>query len=212
MSADASTSSAASVALPRVTFVTGNEGKLVEMRALLAGVADVEAHALDLPELQGTPEEVARAKAREAFRVLGRPCIIEDTSLCAHAMKGELPGVYIKWFLQALGHAGLNKMLDGFGDRSAFAQVIIAMAYTEDDVRLYTGRCYGFIVPPRGDSGFGWDPVFEPAQDSTKPGDAASNPPGGKTFGEMIKAEKNSVSHRMRAVNAFAAALAAQRN
>ena len=53
--------------------------------------------------------------------------LVEDTSLGFHAYKG-LPGPYIKWFLEKLGHDGLNKMLVGFGDTSAFAQCTFAFS------------------------------------------------------------------------------------
>jgi inosine triphosphate pyrophosphatase len=66
--------------------------------------------ALDLPELQGKPEEVAREKARSAARLVEGPVLVEDTSLCFRALNG-LPGCYIKDFLGAVGHDGLNRML-----------------------------------------------------------------------------------------------------
>eukprot|EP00672_Neobodo_designis_P019070 CAMPEP_0174828270 /NCGR_PEP_ID=MMETSP1114-20130205/1228_1 /TAXON_ID=312471 /ORGANISM="Neobodo designis, Strain CCAP 1951/1" /LENGTH=204 /DNA_ID=CAMNT_0016061983 /DNA_START=53 /DNA_END=667 /DNA_ORIENTATION=+ len=181
------------MALPSITFVTGNKGKLTEVQAMLAGIATVDAVKVDLPELQGDPLEVAKEKAVTAFATLQRPCMVEDTSLCFHALN-DLPGPYIKWFLDKCGHEGLNKMLDGFEDRGAHAMCIFTVAESADkaDVKCYVGRCEGTIVRPRGPGGFGWDPVFCPKEG-----------PEGKTFAEMSADEKNAISHRKRALDAL---------
>ena len=88
-----------------VTFVTSNARKLAEARAILGATPalTLTSRALDLPELQGEPEDVARAKARRAAVVVNGPALVEDTSLCYVALKG-LPGPYVKWFLDKLGH------------------------------------------------------------------------------------------------------------
>lgn len=71
---------------------------------------EVVAVNVDLPELQGEPEDIAKEKCRLAADQVGGPVMVEDTSLCFNAMKG-LPGPYCKWFLKALGPEGLFKML-----------------------------------------------------------------------------------------------------
>jgi inosine/xanthosine triphosphate pyrophosphatase family protein len=58
---------------------------------------------------------------------VGGPVLVEDTSLCFNAYQG-LPGPYIKWFLEKMGHSGLNKMLDSFEDRSAYAMCIFSFS------------------------------------------------------------------------------------
>ena len=179
----------------RVTFVTGNAKKLEEVRAILSSgredVIELRSERLDLPELQGEPEEVAREKARLAARALGGPALVEDTSLCFNAL-GGLPGVYVKWFLEKTGHEGLNNMLAAYEDKSAYAQCVFAYAEGPEDEepRVFVGRTHGKIVPARGPTDFGWDPVFEP--------DGFS-----QTYAEMDKATKNSISHRYRALEAF---------
>ena len=60
---------------------------------------------LDLPEYQGTPEEVARTKCEEAAKHIQGPVLVEDTSLCFNAL-GGMPGPYIKWFLKSCGPSG----------------------------------------------------------------------------------------------------------
>lgn len=114
--------------------------------------------------------------------------MIEDTSLCFNALKG-LPGPYIKWFLEKIGLDGLNKLLLGYDDKSAYAQCLFAFCSGPNaEPILFDGRCSGRIVPARGPTAFGWDPIFE--VDGT-----------GKTFAEMEKNEKNLISHRSRALS-----------
>lgn len=92
-----------------------------------------------VPEFQGSIEEVAKEKCRLAASQLGTAVITEDTALCFDAM-GELPGPYIKWFLQGLGHDGLNRMLSGWEDKGARA--VCTFAYSagpESDPILFQG-------------------------------------------------------------------------
>lgn len=144
---------------------------------------DLVSRAIDLPELQGEPEEVAVEKCRMAAREVQGPVMVEDTSLCFNALQG-LPGVYIKWFLQKLGHEGLNNMLAAYEDKSAYAQCIFALSMgPEDEPQVFVGRTPGRIVPARGPLDFGWDPVFLPDGFDT-------------TYAEMPKDMKNGISHR----------------
>lgn len=127
-----------------IVFVTGNAGKLKEVKAYIEGSAEalpftLVSESVDLPELQGEPESIAAEKARFAFKALGRPVLVEDTSLCFNALKG-LPGPYIKDFLTKLGHDGLNQMLAGFDDKSAYAQCIFAYYDGATDPQLFVGR------------------------------------------------------------------------
>ncbi|KZT56916.1 Maf/Ham1 [Calocera cornea HHB12733] len=174
----------------RIVFVTGNKNKLKEVKAILsAGPTPIEvgSQALDIPEIQGTTQDVSREKCRRAAELLGGPCITEDTALTFDAMHG-LPGPYIKDFLQALGHAGLNTMLDGFPTRRATA--ICTFAYSPGpggEPVLFEGHTRGAIVHARGPAVFGWDPVFE--VEGT-----------GRTYAEMAPAEKNGLSHRSKAL------------
>ena len=177
-----------------VTFVTGNENKLREVCAILGEDAPfaLEARAVDLPELQGEPEDIAREKARLAARSVGGPALVEDTSLCFVAL-GGLPGPYVKWFLDKLGHEGLNNLLAAYPDKSAYAQCVFAYAEgPEASPVAFVGRTEGRIVPARGPTDFGWDPVFEPEG-------------GAETYAEMDKAAKNKISHRYRALDKFRA-------
>ena len=112
--------------------------------------------------------------------------MVEDTSLGFNALKG-LPGPYIKWFLQKLGHDGLNDMLKGYSDKSGYAQCVFSLCFPGSEPVTFDGRCPGQIVPPRGPNDFGWDPIFQPDGYKT-------------TFAEMSKDEKNKISHRARSL------------
>jgi inosine triphosphate pyrophosphatase len=147
----------------------------------------IVSQSVDLPELQGEPIDIAAEKCRLAAAQVGGAVMVEDTSLCFNAL-GGLPGPYIKWFLDKTGHTGLNNLLAAYPDKSAYAQCIFAFsAGPGQEVRTFVGKTDGTIVPARGPTDFGWDPVFQPAGLST-------------TYAEMEKAEKNKISHRGRAL------------
>ncbi|EAW12466.1 non-canonical purine NTP pyrophosphatase [Aspergillus clavatus NRRL 1] len=171
--------------ISNLNFITGNKNKLAEVRAILGNVVVVESQAIDVPEIQGTIEEIAKEKSRRAAEVVGGPVLTEDTALEFRALKG-LPGPYIKDFLGALGLEGLNKMLDSFEDKTAEAVCTFAFCRGPGEApMLFQGRTEGKIVRARGPSTFGWDPIFEY---------------NGKTYAEMAKEEKNQVSHRSKAL------------
>lgn len=168
------------------TFVTGNKKKLEEVQAILSPITIVSKN-IDLVEIQGTAEEVTRAKAKEAAQRMQTTVVIEDTCLCFNAFNG-LPGPYIKWFLKELGPLGLWKMIQNFNDHSAYAMCTFAYCKVGQEPILFKGITTGTIVEPRGDNQFGWDPIFKP--------DGYD-----ETYAEMEKSLKNSISHRFKAVS-----------
>ena len=186
------------------------------MRQILAtetssAAMNVTSVSIDLPEMQGpSPQQIAQIKCSQAIQQLMTDpkysellqnendaktfVLTEDTCLCFNAMQG-LPGPYIKWFLQKLGHEGLNRMLNGWSDKSAYALCIFAMGKLpstsskeqQENVMLFEGRTDGTIVDARGPHKFGWDPIFQP--------DGFA-----ETYAEMDKQVKNTISHRYRAL------------
>lgn len=169
----------------KLTFITSNQNKLAEVIDILGDVVDLRSHSMDLTEIQGTIEEISIDKCRRAANAVNGPVLVEDTCLCFNAFK-DLPGPYIKWFLNALGHQGLNDLLMAFPDKSA--QAVCTFAYSDGPGKepiLFQGRTTGKIVPARGPANFGWDPIFEY---------------NGQTYAEMNKLEKNKISHRFRAL------------
>jgi len=142
-----------------VTFVTGNKKKAEEVKRILSGGGalpfDLTNMKVDLPELQGDPHEVAKAKCSQAASAVNGPVMTEDTSLCFHAL-GDLPGIYIRWFLEKCGLDGLNDMVAASADKGAYAQTIFAYtAGPGSEVHLFDGRTQGKIVRPRGCRDFG---------------------------------------------------------
>lgn len=185
-----SSSAASGTTRPALTFVTGNKKKLEEVKQILSKTNDlpfdVTNQKIDLPELQGDPMEIAAEKCRLAAESVNGPCLTEDTSLCFTALN-DMPGPYIKWFLESCGHDGLNDMLVGFDDKSAYAQTVVGFTTGPGaEVHVFEGRTQGKIVRPRGSLDFGWDPIFEPDEGK------------GKTYAEMTKDDKNAISHRGR--------------
>ncbi|CDO99403.1 unnamed protein product [Coffea canephora] len=171
-----------------VTFVTGNAKKLEEVRAILDNSIPFQSLKLDLPELQGEPEDISKEKAKIAAKEVNGPVLVEDTCLCFNALKG-LPGPYIKWFLQKIGHEGLNNLLMAYEDKSAYALCIFSLALGPNmEPITFLGKTAGKIVPAKGPNDFGWDPVFEP--------DGYN-----ETYAEMPKEEKNKISHRSKALS-----------
>jgi len=180
--------------LDDLVFVTSNHRKLHEAEAVLGRTLD---HCeLDLPELQTLHlEEVVRAKARTAWQRLGRPVLVEDTSLELAGL-GGFPGPLIRWLLASVGPEGICKISGCFDDRRATARCLICA--TDGTIEVFgEGVVEGTIPPsPRGGGGFGWDSAFVPSDG------------GGRSYGEMNEEEKNLISHRHRAFIALRKALA----
>ena len=115
-----------------INFVSGNKNKLKELNEILnSNIKDIEVKQLDidLPELQGNPEDIVKGKlklALEKAKNLKGPVLVEDTSLCFNAY-GGLPGAYIKYFLKAIKPEGLYKMACAFDDHTAYAQSIYGL-------------------------------------------------------------------------------------
>ncbi|KAG0296895.1 hypothetical protein BGZ96_008250 [Linnemannia gamsii] len=185
------------MAAQKLVFVTGNKNKLAETRRILGDHFQLESVNIDLPELQGTNQEIALEKCRQASKIVNGPVFVEDTGLGFNALNG-LPGPYIKWFLEGVGLEGLNKMLVGFSDKGAAAYCNIVYT-TGPDVEpiIFEGRVEGKIVDARGPTSFGWDPVFQP--------DGYD-----QTYAEIDSSIKNTMSHRFLAVCKLRAYLAKQ--
>jgi len=165
-----------------IYFVTGNQHKLAEVRAVMP---EVEGWEIDLPEIQETDASAvieAKLDAAEAEY----PVMVEDTSLYIEGMNG-LPGPLVKWFLQTVGAEGLYQMTECLGNHAATAQTTIGYQAT-DGTRLFAEAFLrGTIVPARGEHGFGWDVLFQPEGYE-------------QTIAEMPPEEKQGMSMRTEAV------------
>ena len=143
----------------KITFITGNAGKVDELSRFLN--IKIDHKQLDLEEIQSLDsEEIVKDKVTRAFEILGKPVLVEDVSFVFHSL-GKLPGPFIKWFLTELGNEGLCRLLDG-KDRSCTATVCYGL-HDGNDIHFFTGSMKGTITnSPRGDNSFGWAPIFLP--------------------------------------------------
>jgi inosine triphosphate pyrophosphatase len=181
-----------------VYFCTSNDKKWRELHAILtphlpAGT-DLRQAKVDLPELQGTPSNIATQKCLMASQKLpGQAVITEDTSLGFDDMQG-LPGPYVKCFLDGLGVEGLAHLAQSYSGKlqpPAKATCILAFydPNTMAEPLLFVGCTEGVIVTPRGPpTSFGWDPIFQPSTCA-------------ETYGEMPEDVKNAISHRSRSLH-----------
>jgi non-canonical purine NTP pyrophosphatase (RdgB/HAM1 family) len=166
------------------TLVTGSRDKHAEAERILG--RPVDCAPLDLPEIQGLDlQAVLRAKGEEAWRRLRRPLVVEETGLELMAL-GGFPGPLVKWMLQAVGAEGVARVALALGEPRAVARC--ALLWTDGERTLVAeGSTAGSLVlPARGDRGFGWDPVFQPAEET-------------RTYAELPAADKDRLGHRGRA-------------
>jgi XTP/dITP diphosphohydrolase len=174
----------------KAIFVTTNEHKRREVQEILG--VELEGADLDLPEIQAIdPAEVATEKARAARKALGDtdlPVIVEDSGLMVDAWDG-FPGALTKWVMNSVGNEGLLRMLAPGEDRSASAVCVVALVEADGKVHTFRGEVGGKVAEePRGEGGFGYDPVFVPGWSSM-------------TYAELGEG-KNTDSHRARAFRA----------
>jgi len=180
---------------PKLVIASHNAGKVREIAELLApfGVAVVSAGELGLDE----PEETgatfaanAELKARAAALESDLPALADDSGLAVHALGGA-PGIQsARWAETVAGRdfrAAMERVeaeLAGRADRTAHFVCVLALAWPDGHVETFEGRVDGTLVwPPRGEKGFGYDPVFRPDGHEI-------------TFGEMDPDDKHAISHR----------------
>ena len=179
----------------RLVIASHNHGKVEEIAALLTrfAVEVVSAGDLGLPEPEETGDSFeanAALKATAAAEATGLPALADDSGLVVPALGGA-PGIFsARWagptkdFRVAMTR--VQREL-GSRDRNAAFVAVLALAWPDNHTELFRGEVAGRLVwPPRGERGFGYDPMFVPEGRSL-------------TFGEMEPAEKHRISHRARA-------------
>ena len=189
-------------------IATHNKGKLAEIDDLLRpfGIEVVGAGELGLPEPEETGESFeanAILKARAAAEASRLPALADDSGLVVLALGGE-PGIYsARWAGPkrdfSLAMETVEDRLRGKTDRRAHFVAALALAWTDGHVEVFRGEAHGTLVwPPRGNKGFGYDPMFQPEGDT-------------RTFGEIEPSEKHRISHRADAFRKLVAACFAGR-
>ncbi len=189
----------------RLVAATHNPGKAREIEALLDGhYTIVTAGELNLPEPDETESTFvgnAMLKARHAAQASGEVALADDSGLSVAALDGA-PGIYsARWAGPtkdfALAMKKVEQRLEEIAatDRRAWFTSALAVAWPDGPCVVVEGRIDGELVfPPRGDRGFGYDPIFRPEGSEL-------------TFGEMDPVEKDALSHRARAFARLKAAL-----
>jgi XTP/dITP diphosphohydrolase len=189
----------------RLVAATHNLGKARELAALLDGRFEVVAAGdLNLPEPEETEQTFAGnalVKARAAAEGSGLIALADDSGLSVQALEGA-PGIYsARWagpgrdFRHAMALVERRLAETESDDRAAWFTSALAVAWPAGPAVVVEGRVDGTLTfPPRGDKGFGYDPIFIPAGER-------------RTFGEMDEAEKGELSHRARAFARLKAAL-----
>lgn len=190
--------------ITKIVVASHNEGKVREIRDLLKpyGVETVSAAELNLPE----PEETgltfaanAELKARAAADASGLIALSDDSGLAIDALDGA-PGIYAaRWAELPEGGRDFNyamarvyeEMKKADGAETARFICALSLAFPNGDIHTYEGKVEGTIVwPPRGEKGFGYDPIFQAIGDQL-------------TFAEIEPAEKHAKSHRADAFTKF---------
>ncbi len=179
----------------KLVIASHNAGKVREIGDLVRPfhVEAVSAGALNLP----VPEETqtsfagnAGIKARAAAEATGLPALSDDSGLAVAALGGA-PGVYsADWageprdFFAAMDRVERELKVLGTDDFSARFICALCLAWPDGHEEVFEGTVHGSLTfPPRGDKGFGYDPIFIPEGDT-------------RTFGEFAPAEKHAISHR----------------
>ena len=179
----------------KLVFATNNRHKLDEVRAIVGdrvevlSLNDIECHD-EIPETADTLQGNALIKARYIYDKYGLNCFADDTGLEVEALGGE-PGVYSARYAgeECSSEANMQKLLNnltGKSNSNAQFRTVIALIINGEE-KLFNGIVKGSITEEkRGDSGFGYDPIFIPEGFS-------------ESFAQMSSEQKNSISHRYRA-------------
>jgi len=182
-----------------IVFATHNNNKLKEVKQILSSsytifsLNDIDCTE-EIIEDADTIEGNALIKARHVYETYGKACFADDTGLFVNALNGA-PGVYSARYAGEDNNAKKNiakllKHLLGKKDRSAYFKTVIAFKSSIQE-SIFTGICKGHILEvPKGDKGFGYDPVFVPEGYI-------------KSFAELPAETKNDISHRGKAIKRF---------
>lgn len=177
----------------KIVIATHNQHKIVEFKRILEpmGIELVTAELTEAEETGKTFAENAFIKAESACKETGLPAVADDSGLCVDFLDGA-PGIYSARFAEDGKHnSTLLEMLKDApkGQRGAHYTCAICCVFPNGDKIEAEGKCFGEIaLAPRGEHGFGYDPIFEQ---------------NGVTFGEIDESEKDKLSHRGFALNEF---------
>ena len=192
----------------RLVVASHNPGKIREINDLIRpyGMSAVSAGELDISEPEETETTFAgnaRLKALHSAKASGLPALSDDSGLEVEALGGD-PGVYsarwagpskdFNYAMQRVERELEEKLARDPDSRRANFTAALCLAWPDGETEVFEGKVFGHLVwPPRGDKGFGYDPMFLPDGEEL-------------TFGEMDAEAKHAISHRARAFALFVAA------
>lgn len=139
-------------------FITGNQSKADYLSRQLG--IQLKHQKVELDEIQSTNlHKIVEHKLKQAYDICHEPVLVEDVSLVFNAL-GELPGPYIKWFVESSGGEACCRMLDGFDDRSAIIRCTFGY-FDGETMEFFDSELRGTIADhPAGENGFGFDQFF----------------------------------------------------
>lgn len=185
-----------------IVLASRNEHKIEELKSTLAQLGIELKSALDFPQLSEVVEDKptlegnAVKKAKYVYKETSIPALADDTGLEVDALDGR-PGVFSARYAgeKATYQENTDKLLNelaGVKSKDRGAQFRTVVAFVSDDgIYTFEGICRGeILIKPRGNKGFGYDPVFRPEGYE-------------QTFAELDAGEKNRISHRGRAIQKF---------
>lgn len=184
--------------LEEIVFASHNEGKIKEIKKLLApyGIKVKSALDMNLPDVEETGktfEENSLLKSRTIAKLVNMPCLADDSGLCVDALNGA-PGVYSARYAPNRDFdKGMEKLLAEMEkspnkSRNAHFSCVISLAWPDGQYKVFAGQVAGKIAFHKmGAGGFGYDPLFVPEGFTS-------------SFAQMSQEEKNKISHRGRAV------------
>ncbi len=198
----------------RLVVASHNPGKIREINDLIRpyGMSAVSAGELDISEPEETETTFAgnaRLKALHSAKASGLPALSDDSGLEVEALGGD-PGVYsarwagpskdFNYAMQRVERELEEKLARDPDSRRANFTAALCLAWPDGETEVFEGKVFGHLVwPPRGEKGFGYDPMFLPDGEEL-------------TFGEMDAEAKHAISHRARAFALFVAALMDKRD
>lgn len=184
--------------LEEIVFASHNEGKIKEIKKLLApyGIKVKSALDMNLPDVEETGktfEENSLLKSRTIAKLVNMPCLADNSGLCVDALNGA-PGVYSARYAPNRDFdKGMEKLLAEMEkspnkSRNAHFSCVISLAWPDGQYKVFAGQVDGKIAFHKmGAGGFGYDPLFVPEGFTS-------------SFAQMSQEEKNKISHRGRAV------------
>ncbi|HPS92577.1 MAG TPA: XTP/dITP diphosphatase [Methanothrix sp.] len=169
-----------------IYFVTSNKGKYAEAKAIFGdlvqrdiGYTEIQADTLEEVSLYGMKEVALRQEGQ---------VMLEDAGLFVQALRG-FPGVYSAYVQKTIGNAGILRLMEGEENRAAYFKSVVAYIEPGMETKLFSGEVHGQIgFEPRGNHGFGYDPIFYV---------------NGISLAEMDMEMKNQISHRAKSMRAL---------